>query len=332
MFSPGEHILIIPADEGSVWPLYIPQLENSRFVLGLTPEIAPFFRALFPDAAYVMLPATNEHFSTFWPAGIFRGVQSLKISRNISAQGREIDRLVAQNGFTTVITEGRKLPLYNQARKILVLSRPGRGKTYTSDPAEYGIATTYDAVWLPDAPVEHQALGEGRLPSGTCYMGIPPVSPVAEQDIDFLVIQTGPEPYRTILERHTWGGLLPFRDHRITVVRNTTLPVPGMEYLGHYTVYDFVDWPGWVSLIDRARYVICRPDPGIILLLMRMGKQAILVPGNARRQEQQLAEFHRDYRNFFVEDLHDLDFSRALAKMQYYTPVPLSLANTVEQG
>lgn len=310
----------------------MPLLENSRYVLGLTPENAPFFRALFPEAPYMMLPATGEHFSTFWPAGIFRRVQSLKISRNISAQGREVDNWVSQSGFTTVVTEARKLPLRNQARKILVLSRPGRGKTYTSDPPEYDMASEYDAVWLPDAPGEHQALGEGRLPSGTCYMGIPPVSVTVEPDIDLLVLQTGPEPYRTILERHTWGSLLPFRDRRITVVRNTMLPVPGMQYRDNYTVDDFVDWPGWISLISRARYVICRPDPGIILLLMRMGKQAILVPGNARKQEQQLAEFHRDYRNFFVEELHDLDFSRALAKMQYYTPVTLSLENTVSQA
>lgn len=184
----------------------------------------------------------------------------------------------------------------------------------------------FDRCWIPDA--EDPCLNlTGRLshryppPHHAAYMGIlsrfcgnlPEAGDEKSGDCDVLVILSGPEPQRTLLEEILTeqlektdsqaviiGGLpMPSRHHRIAAT-------PGIRYYPHLPSSLFR------ALILRAGVIICRSGYSTIMDLAELGRPAILIPTPGQPEQEYLAGRLAEENLFHMAEQHGFDLEREI--------------------
>jgi len=116
------------------------------------------------------------------------------------------------------------------------------------------------------------------------------------EDIDFLVILSGLEPQRSILEsliievlKDTKGTIVIVGGHFGTDSKKIKI-----EYLS------FANTKELETLLNRAKCVISRSGYSSIMDLLQLNKKAILIPTQGQTEQEYLAQFHSNNPNFYI--------------------------------
>lgn len=155
----------------------------------------------------------------------------------------------------------------------------------------------FNQVWIPDWP---QAPGlSGRLGHGNFinhrhrYIG--PLSRFKirstdhEKDIDLLLLLSGPEPQRTLLEEKLLGELEKFSG-KVILLRGTpaeSLPLPGpagIEIFPHASGRDMS------IFLERSKVVVARSGYTTVMELANLQSKAILIPTPGQAEQEYLGE------------------------------------------
>ncbi len=110
-------------------------------------------------------------------------------------------------------------------------------------------------------------------------------------DLDLLVLLSGPEPQRTLLEERI---LAQAADCPCELVMVRGLPAGGEKPVGMLpgmVVYDHLPAVELEKLIRRARLVIARPGYSTVMDLARLGKRALLVPTPGQSEQEYLGPY-----------------------------------------
>jgi uncharacterized protein (TIGR00661 family) len=160
----------------------------------------------------------------------------------------------------------------------------------------------FDVCWVPDygmAPGLSGALSHGNVIKNIRYIG--PLSRFENMEVSsipqfsekmrsgfLLAIISGPEPQRTLFEKHLENEL---RTHHIVFFRG----IPGSNYSraeGNYTWYDDPSDTLVKECIERCEVVICRSGYTSIMDLSVFGKKVIFVPTPGQTEQEYLAEMY----------------------------------------
>ena len=110
-------------------------------------------------------------------------------------------------------------------------------------------------------------------------------------DLDLLVLLSGPEPQRTLLEERI---LVQAAGCPCELVMVRGLPAGGEKPVGilpGMEVYDHLPAVELEKLIRRARLVIARPGYSTVMDLARLGKRALLVPTPGQSEQEYLGPY-----------------------------------------
>ncbi|MBN9383133.1 MAG: hypothetical protein J0H74_20420 [Chitinophagaceae bacterium] len=163
----------------------------------------------------------------------------------------------------------------------------------------YRLIDRFSTVWVPDLEEGMGLAGvlshPGRMPSPpTRYIGLlsrmAEVPTAMERPIDLLVILSGPEPQRTILERILWQQL---GDLRGSVVLVRGLPGGG-EALGglpNVQVHDHLPAGELNKAFLQAKLVLARAGYSTVMDLVRLKKRAILIPTPGQTEQEYLGRY-----------------------------------------
>ncbi|HEY6901378.1 MAG TPA: glycosyltransferase [Puia sp.] len=166
----------------------------------------------------------------------------------------------------------------------------------------------FDLCWVPDVPGADALAGElagglagelahpGRLPSiPTRYIGwlsrFPVAGKVEEQPCDLLVMLSGPEPQRSLLEKKLLEQLADYTGRTVLVRgmpegRELQGPVPPQ-----LTVYNHLPAAALEGVIRGAGQVIARSGYSTVMDLVRLGKRAILIPTPGQTEQEYLGDY-----------------------------------------
>jgi uncharacterized protein (TIGR00661 family) len=112
----------------------------------------------------------------------------------------------------------------------------------------------------------------------------------AEKIIDILIVLSGPEPNRSILETKLIQKL---RDTDLTVylVRGKVEAERKVETLGKLRVINFAGSTELNGHLNLAKKVICRSGYSSIMDLVTLEKEAILIPTQGQSEQEYLAKY-----------------------------------------
>jgi UDP-N-acetylglucosamine transferase subunit ALG13 len=181
--------------------------------------------------------------------------------------------------------------------QLLIRSPFGRWADLILQKLHYRLIGRFSRCWVPDVEAGEGLAGElshpGRMPAiPVRYVGW--LSRFGEggqdgpNDIELLVLLSGPEPQRSLLEE----SILQQASSGLVIVRG--LPEGGKKIPAvppGVVVYDHLPAAELEGLIKRARLVVARPGYSTVMDLARLGKRALFIPTPGQTEQEYLGSF-----------------------------------------
>ena len=278
----------------------IRELLNQNFNVLLASDGAALqlLRSEFPKLPYIALPPYNI---TYPKNGkLFKWEMLFKlpqIQRSITLENKIIEDLVADGKIDGIISDNRygvrnkKVPSVFITHQLNVLS--GKTTFFSSLIQQYQIKK-FDACWVPD--VEGTPNLSGRLGhlknmlAETIYMG--PLSRMKKQNrtikYDILVLLSGPEPQRSLLESKLIKELK-YKNQKILLIQGVIANQQEWKQLDSITIVNFMESSQLETSINESKLVISRSGYTTIMDLTAMEKKAFLIPTPGQYEQEYLA-------------------------------------------
>lgn len=294
-------------------PMIKSLLENK-----FTPVIASdgnaleFLRKEFPTLEYFELPSYNISYGKnlkwklFLKAGnIAKSVQKEhKILQEYLKNHQEVVGVISDNRFGMY---SKKIPSVYITHQINVLSG---FFTWLTSYLHQRIIKRFDECWIPD---EVDAKFSGKLSKtkrklNQKYIGVLSRFEKQElkQEIDVLIVLSGPEPNRTQLEEII-TLLFKTTNQVIYLVQGKVEEAQTITQKGNIKVINFMLSKELEKSINSSKLVICRSGYSSVMDLLSLGKKAILIPTKHQNEQEYLARYLQEKGYFHSVEESQLD-------------------------
>lgn len=227
-------------------------------------------------------------------------------------------KLQHSTGAAFIISDNRFGFRTRKAHNIYIthqLDIPPHGTIFSrmANFAHHRLINAFQECWVPDY-ADHRSLG-GKLSKGILTVPITYLGPVSRftekdttQDIDILVILSGPEPKRTHLENALSKKLINVKDsYRVHFIRGTQRPaLPEIPF----SFDNLITGKKLNNLMNRSRLVISRSGYTTIMDLDKLNKKAILIPTPGQYEQEYLALYLEKNENF--TPLKEIEIEKSL--------------------
>jgi len=279
-------------------------------------------RTEFPDLGYLATPAYDIKYSknSKWLKWKLIGQMPSMLS-TIKEEHKWLKKVLKEYSIDIVISDNRfgmyskKVPCFYITHQLGIKT----GDKLTEKmlrKMHYSVIKKYSQCWVPDSAssgIAGELSHPNKLPENVKYLG--PISRFdARQEkivYDLLVILSGPEPQRTILERKLIDELRIFNG-RCVFVRGTNGNVPGdlksqsIEVLNIATAQELND------LVLKSEMVISRSGYTTVMDLIKLNKKAILIPTPGQTEQEYLAKHLAEQGIFYCINQKEFSLSKAL--------------------
>lgn len=305
---------------------------NKLLKLGYSPIIASdgvaldYLKKEFPELIFEELSSYQIEYKF---ENLF--LQSLYLSPKISAairkEQKELQVLIKKHQVKAVISDNR-LGFYSKEVPSAYISH--QHKIIAPFPfslvnrMHHYFINKFNQFWIPDFEKEpglSGKLGHGKkVDPKTKYIG--PLSRFSEslaskkeKIYDVLVLLSGPEPQRSLLEKKLWNQLQN-REGRFLIIRGKEGSLP--EQQGNIEIKNLVLSNELKELILASKMVISRSGYSSLMDYYYLKNKALLIPTPGQSEQIYLAQKSEKQGNFYSVNQDQLDLNRDLAKAEEY--------------
>ncbi len=307
-----------------------------QVLLGSDGAALTLLRKEFPNLPYIELPAYNITYpkkGEFFKLKLFLKLPDIK--RAMAQEKKMVQRLVDEGSIQGLVSDNRlgvrskKIPSIFITHQINVLS----GNTsYFSSRMHQKIIKKYDACWVPDVEGSPNLSGKlghsNRVDFPVTYIG--PLSRMHAEDrekkYDVLVVLSGPEPQRTLLEVKM---LETFEksDKKVLMVRGVVEEEAHAYQKGSITIVNFLQSKALETAINESTLVVSRSGYTTIMDLAAMEKDAYFVPTPGQFEQKYLAKQLKEkgivpscsQEKFTIEKLNEIPLYKGLKDFRHQT-------------
>lgn len=272
---------------------------NYDVLLGSDGAALSLLKKEFPTLPSIELPAYNISYPK--NGELFKIKLFLKlphIKKTMDAEKKLIEDLVKDGTIHGIISDNRmgvrskKVPSVIITHQVNVLS----GNTsYFSSKMHQKIIKKFDACWVPDVEGEHNLSGKLGHPKQIdfplTYIG--PLSRMKgkqlDKKFDYLVLLSGPEPQRTMLEVKLLNELIS-TDKKVLLVRGVVEAEAKTYQNDNLTIVNFLTSKDLERAINESDLVISRSGYTTLMDLAAMEKNAFFIPTPGQYEQKYLAK------------------------------------------
>jgi len=302
----GKTIFISPLDWGlghatRCIPIIRKLEKENKIILGVTPLTKDVFEDTFPHIKKINVPSYNIRYSSVLPLWLKLLFAWPGISKVIRKENRLISRIIQEHKIDILISDNRFGLFSKDAYTIFITHQ-----VFLKAPFAAGIAQSinsnyimrFDEVWIPDYESNAENLS-GELSHGRHFHNkikyIGPQSAMSDltlksstaEPIDFLVLLSGVEPQRSILEKELLERFKGSPQNIVLVRGSKEGPKP---ITSHIKIIDFASGEVLKQLIVNATTVVCRSGYSTLMDLHILGKKKlILIPTPGQTEQEYLA-------------------------------------------
>jgi len=275
---------------------------------GFTPIIASDGVALallkkeFPHLIAIELPAYNISYAENGKNFKWKLVAQLpKMFRAIRSEKALVRKIIDKYQIEGIISDNRlgvyskKVPSVFITHQLNVLS--GKTSWFTTKVHSKYISK-FDVCWVPDTdkiPNLSGKLGHLEKPlKNTIYIG--PLSRFEKDTLplryDLMVILSGPEPQRTLLEEKLIEELQAY-PKEVLFVKGVVQNEQQMWKENQTTYYNFMNSEELNRAFNESRVVLCRSGYTTVMDLAKLGKKAFFIPTPGQYEQEYLAKKYK---------------------------------------
>lgn len=270
----------------------------------------------FPNLPSIQLPSYNV---TYAKNGKFFKLKMLKDSprllKAIKAEKKALKRILEHNNIAGIISDNRlgirskKVPSVFITHQLNVLSG---STTWLSTKMHSKFIKKFDVCWVPDAEGEVNLSGKlghvKHFDIPTTYIG--PLSRFTQSKTkiknDILVLISGPEPQRSLLEKKLLLELKHYKG-KVVFVKGIMEKEQSIQIIGNMTLYNFMTTELLEKTINESALVISRSGYTTVMDLAKLNKKAFFIPTPGQFEQEYLAQRLTDLH--LVPSCHQDEFS-----------------------
>lgn len=279
----------------------IEALENN----GYTPIIASDGVALqmlqkeFPHLQSLELPSYHIEYAkngAFFKWKMIKN--SPKMIEAILQEKKTIRQWIDEYDISGIISDNRlgvyskKIPSVFITHQLNVLTG---NTTWISSKVHQRIIKKFSQCWIPDVETKPNLSGKlGHLEnpeSNIKYIG--PLSRLHKRPVDkkydLMVILSGPEPQRGMLETQLTNEMDLFKG-KVIFIKGKIEPEQKVEQVGNVTYYNFMNTEQLENTFNESEMVLCRSGYTTIMDLAQLGKKAFFIPTPGQYEQEYLAK------------------------------------------
>lgn len=190
----------------------------------------------------------------------------------------------------------------------------------------------FKQCWVPDFGESQNLSGKlGHLDKpvkNVKYIG--PLSRIKKQNLqkkyDLMVILSGPEPQRTILEEKIKDELIRY-PKKVLFVKGIVEPTQKTEEIDHITYYNFMNSKELELAFNESENILCRSGYTTIMDLAKLSKKAFFIPTPGQYEQIYLAKKFKQegiipsckQEKFKLEKLNQLDLYKGFENYRFET-------------
>ena len=246
------------------------------------------------------------------------------IFRTIRYEHKWLQQLMAKERFDCIISDNRPGLYHPQAysvyltHQLLIRSGFGPGADRLLQLLHARYIRRFNKLWVPDLPGNLNLAGLLSHPltekESPRYLGLlSRLRPaVAASRYDLLILLSGPEPQRTLLEKHLLYQLQPYKG-TVLLVRGLpreekiTIPLPSnIQVAAHLTATQLQ------QVLAGAALVLCRSGYTTLMDLLRLRKKAVLIPTPGQTEQEYLARHAEELQLFPFLKQKEFELNKAL--------------------
>lgn len=231
----------------------------------------------------------------------------------------EIDGIISDNRLGVF---NKKVPSVFITHQLNVMTG---NTTWITSKLHQHVIKKYDACWVPDVKGKLNLTGTlGHLEHSTLplhYLG--PLSRMHKMGLpiqyDLMIILSGPEPQRGLLEAHLTEEVKRFTG-KVVFIKGIIEAEQKKEQIGNVTYYNFMKTRQLEQTFNESEKVLCRSGYTTIMDLVKLNKKAFFIPTPGQYEQIYLAEKlekeglvpYSTQENFKIEDLSKTDQFKGL--------------------
>jgi uncharacterized protein (TIGR00661 family) len=338
-FSPNKTILIAPLNWGlghatRCIPIikalqendYIPIIASDGAALELLRKEFPYLQSLELPSYQIEYAKEGKNFK--WK--LLKN--SPKMIEAVLDERKMIKKWVKKYGIDGIISDNRlgvfskKVPSVFITHQLNVMT--GSTTWITSKLHQY-IIKKYAECWVPDFKGIPNLTGKlGHIKKADFdikYIG--PLSRIQKKDIpkryDLMIILSGPEPQRGLLEAKLKKEILKF-EGKIVFIKGVVEDEQKKEETENITFYNFMNSRQLEQTFNESETILCRSGYTTIMDLVKLEKKAFFIPTPGQYEQEYLAEkFKKEglvpyakQDHFKMENLMEIEVYKGLPKFE----------------
>ncbi|NJX14889.1 glycosyltransferase [Tamlana crocina] len=271
---------------------FVPVIASDGVALSL-------LRKEFPNLSSIELPSYNVTYAKSGKLFKLKLIKdSPKLLKAIKSEKKAVKDILEHNDIAGIISDNRlgvrnkKVPSVFITHQLNVLSG---STTWFSTKMHQKFIQKFDECWVPDAKGEINLSGKlghvKTFDTPTKYIG--PLSrftpTTSEPKNDLMVLLSGPEPQRTLLEKKLFSELKNYKG-KVVFVKGIMETEQTIQVIGNMTIYNFMTSKLLEKTIKESKLIISRSGYTTVMDLAKLNKKAFFIPTPGQFEQVYLAE------------------------------------------
>jgi len=287
----------------------------------------------FPDLLALELPSYHIEYAKKGKNFKWKLLQNSPNTINaIVSEKKVVKKWVSEYNLSGIISDNRlgvyskKVPSVFITHQIRVMS----GKTtWISSKIHQKLIKKYTECWVPDVegfPNLSGKLGHvKKFNVNLKYIGVLSrlEKEVVPEIYDLMVIISGPEPQRTLLEEKLISELNEF-SKPVLFVKGKVEAEQKIEKIDNIVFYNFMTSDELQKAFNCSNKVLCRSGYTTVMDLAKLEKKAFFIPTPGQFEQEYLAKLYHEVNlvptasqdDFTISDLKQIDLFRGLPKLK----------------
>lgn len=304
----SKNILVAPLNWGLGHATRCIPIIRELELYGFTPIIASDGVALrilqkeFPHLKSLELPSYEIEYAKDGADFKWKLIKnSPKMIQAIFEEKKLVKALVKKHELKGIISDNRlgvyskKVPSIFMTHQLNVLS--GKTTWVSSKLHQYFIGK-FKECWIPDMKEQPNLTGKlGHLKNSDLslkYLG--PLSRLEKKNLDtkyeLMVILSGPEPQRTMLEERLIDELQNYKGE-VVFIKGKIEPEQKTETVKNITYYNFMTSSEIETAFNESEMVLCRSGYTTVMDLAKLEKKAFFIPTPGQFEQEYLAKRYK---------------------------------------
>lgn len=330
MASQFPNILIAPLNWGLGHATRCMPVINALLNRGIHPILASDGAALallrqeYPDLKVLDLPAYDIKYHGNNMI-LTMGTQLPKIISAIFSEQKAIKKIIQDHQIDILISDNRYGIFHPDCHSIFMTHQlnikiPNNILENLVARINHRLIQRFDECWVPDYPTAPRLAGTLSKNSGlpvVKYTG--PLSRMKKatlpMEYKIAIVLSGPEPQRTNLENILLKQLIDYPS-KVCFIRGVVeVTTPPLIDNKNISVINYLTATKLNQVLNRSEVVICRSGYSSLMDLVKLNKQAILIPTPGQTEQEYLADYLSKTGGFSAATQKDFDLESSLVEL-----------------